>query len=104
VLICFAFYNGILAYQKNGIQNLDLTLLLCNVAYFVLGIILQLGPNLITAMPVITTFLIPAGTDIISPLTNFFGNISYEFYIINFTMLMFPESSSLRCCRASCPV
>lgn len=73
--------------RKTGFKIWILTLLLCNVAYFLLGTMLQLGPNLITAMPVITALLIPAGTDIISPLTNFFGNISYEFYIIHVTML-----------------
>ena len=48
---------------------------------------MQLGPNIIVALPVVTALLIPAGTELLSHLTNFFGDLSYEFYIIHVTMM-----------------
>lgn len=38
-------------------------------------------------MPVMTIFLVLAGMDTIAPLTNLFGNISYEFYLIHAMMI-----------------
>ncbi len=73
--------------RKTGLKIWLFSLLVCNLAYISLGILMQLGPNIIVALPVVTALLIPAGIEILSPLTNFFGDISYEFYIIHVTMM-----------------
>ncbi len=73
--------------RKNGVGVWLAALLLCNFSYCVIGLVLGLGLDQITAVPVITALVIPASIDIVSPLTNLLGNISYEFYIIHVTML-----------------
>lgn len=69
--------------RKFGVDKWVLTLLLCNIVYYTFQTSLQLGPNIVTVLPVISVFLILAGLNVISPITNFVGNISYEFYIIH---------------------
>ena len=73
--------------RKTGAGKWLISLLLCNVVYYGLEASLQLGPNIITVMPVITVLLILAGIDTFAPLTKMFGNISYEFYLIHATMI-----------------
>lgn len=69
--------------RKTGVSKWLISLLLCNIVYYALESTLQLGPSIISIMPVITILLILAGINTIAPLTNMFGNISYEFYLIH---------------------
>jgi len=73
--------------RRTGAGKWLICLLLCNLIYYSLQASLQLGPNIITVMPVISALLILAGIDTFAPLTKFFGNISYEFYLIHVTMI-----------------
>ena len=73
--------------RKTGVGKWLVSLLLCNIVYYALETSLQLGPNIITVMPVMTIFLVLAGMDTIAPLTNLFGNVSYEFYLIHAMMI-----------------
>ncbi len=77
-----------LVMRKNNTIWWLTTLLLCNIVYYVSGIQLGHLDNLAVILPLITILLIIAGLDALSPLTDFMGEISYEFYIIHGVMIL----------------
>lgn len=73
--------------RRTGINKWLVTLLLCNIVYYTFEASLQLGPNIVTVLPVISILLVLTGLNVLSTFTNFIGNISYEFYIIHAIMI-----------------
>lgn len=77
-----------LVMRKNNIAQWLAALLLCNIVYYASGVQLGHLDNLATILPLITILSIVAGLDILSPMTDFMGEISYEFYIIHGMMIL----------------
>jgi peptidoglycan/LPS O-acetylase OafA/YrhL len=82
-LFAVIFMTSILFIRRSGLVNYMSMLVLCNIVFFCLAIELDLSLNGKIALLLITLYSIPAGIGFLSPITEFIGNISYEFYLIH---------------------
>lgn len=75
--------------KKNNVNKWLLTLLISNIIYCTFGVLLQFELVVFAELPIITILLIISSLNVLHPLTDFFGDVSYEFYIIHVTMIKF---------------
>ncbi|MDN5357992.1 MAG: acyltransferase family protein [Candidatus Methanomethylophilaceae archaeon] len=82
-LFAVLFMISILLIRKSGPSYCMPMLILSNIVFYCLAVELSFSLNGKITLLLITAYSAPVGISILSPVTDFIGNISYEFYLIH---------------------